>query len=104
MTVLVSDPMTWRASVGEAPWAEATLPLAAHAPAALQAAAQRLHQRTQGEEPVAQIAYLEAAHVGASVALTGAQGSAVAARVKAVEHIFDAGQAITRLELEAAAD
>ena len=73
-------------------------------PAALQAAAQRLHQRTQGEEPVAQIAYLEAAHVGASVALTGAQGTAVAARVKAVEHIFDAGQAITRLELEASAD
>lgn len=100
----VQDAVYWRAAVGTAPWVEEVRPLAAHAPAALQAAALRLHQASQAGTQVAQVPYLPAAAVGKSITLTTAQGGRIAGRISAVEHIFDGALSITRLELEGTAE
>lgn len=93
------DATYWRAAVGSAPWADELHPLAAGAPAALQAAAQRAFDART--EPVTyQVPYMPATALGKTITLVSGQGALVRGRITALEHIFEGGQAVTRLELQ----
>ncbi|MBX3655683.1 MAG: hypothetical protein KIS62_12500 [Ramlibacter sp.] len=90
----------WRAELGQAPWATAQHPLAAHAPAALQAAARRLYDVSQAGLQVVQVPFTPDAEVGASIQVATAQGGQITGRIATVEHLIEGALAITRLELE----